>query len=171
MQACERLLEATIPILSSHVIYGTRSTGPFTKDMKAVERNATLRDLLLNKGMGLRLCQLFRRCWGPSVMAEHLEKAATFTRSRDSSLNITDTVQAMFQSSFTDFMVVMVTRLNEGRNLDMLFAEGTTQVVQDLFCSLIDTLTPPKLTQLKVLAGSLTRPPPCSHQPMFPFFR
>ena len=171
MSACERLLTAIIPILSSHVIYGTRSSGPFTRDMKAVERNAILRDLLESKGIGLRLCQLFRQCWGPSVMAEHLEKAAAFTRSRDSSLNITDTVQAMFQSSFTDFMVVMTTRLNEGRNLDMLFTGDNTKILQDLFCSLISTLTPPKLAQLKVLAGSLVRPSPCDYQPMFPFFK
>ena len=171
MKACERLLGDVIPVLASHVTYGTRSSGPFTKPMKAAERNTKLRELLDNKKVGTRLCKLFRACWRAPVMVEHLERAAAFTRSHESSLNITDAVQAMFQSAFTDFMIVMVSWINESRNLDVLFSDECTDIVEELFLSLLENFPTPKLTQLKALAGSLTPPRPQDHQPKFPFFK
>ena len=171
MKACNRLLVEVIPVLASHVSYGTRSQGPFTKTMKAVERCNKLKELLIDKRVGKILCKLFRNSWRPHVMVEHLERAATFTQSQDSSLNITDAVQAMFQSYFTDFMIVMVTRINKDRNLDVLFTPDCNPVLESLFLSLLETFSSPKLAQLKILAVSLIQPKPQEYQPVFPFFR
>ena len=160
-----------IPVLASHVSYGTRSCGSFTRNMKAVERCNKLKKLLIDKGVGKILCKFFRTYWHPHVMLEHLKCAAEFTRTQNSSLNITDCVQTMFQSTFTDFMVVMVTRINNNRNLDVLFAPDCNPVIESLFLSLLETLPYPKLSQLKILSTSLTQPQPQEYQPVFPFFR
>ena len=171
MKACNHLLVDVIPVLASHVSYGTRSYGPFTRNMKAVERCNKLKELLIDKGVGKILCKFFRTYWHPHVMVEHLECAAAFTHTQNSSLNITDCVQTMFQSTFTDFMVVMVTRINNNRNLDVLFAPDCNPVIESLFLSLLETLPYPKLSQLKILSTSLTQPQPQEYQPVFPFFR
>ena len=171
MRSCNHLLVDVIPVLASHVSYGTRSCGPFTRNMKATERCNKLKELLIDKGVGKILCKFFRNYWRPRVMVEHLERAATFTQSQNSSLNIKDAIQAMFQSTFTDFMVVMVARINNNRNLDVLFAPDCNPVIESLFLSLLETLPCPKLSQLKILAASLTQPQPQEYQPVFPFFR
>lgn len=171
MTSCQHFLKEVIPVLASHVNYGTRSNGPFTRPMRASERNSILRELLEGKGLGLKLLKVFRSCWKPSVMAEHLERAAIFTQSHESSLNITDAVQAVFQSLFTDFMIVMISRINENRNIDILFSpDGNSDAVRQLFLTLIDSIPVPKFEQLKILASSLPIPRPQEHQPSFPFF-
>lgn len=171
MKSCHHLLKEVIPVLASHVNYGTRSNGPFTRPMKASERNNKLRELLEGKGLGPKLLSVFRSFWKPSVMVEHLERAAIFTRSHESSLNITDAVQTIFQSIFTDFMIVMMSRINENRNIDVLFSpDGSSDSVNKLFLALVDSVNVPKFDNLKLLASSLPIPKPQEHQPSFPFF-
>ena len=121
--------------------------------------------------MGQCLQQLFRTLWRPPVMTDYLEKAALFTRTYESSLNITDTVQTMFKSAFTEFMIIMLIRMNEGRNLDVLFEANSSQAVQDLFIDMIRSISVPKLDQLKTLANSIPHPKPQLYQPSFPFFK
>ena len=171
IETCSHLLKDVVPALVSHITYGTRSTGPFTRIMKAAERSEKLNKLLFVKGVGTKLCQMFKDCWCPNMMIEYLEIAAGFTRSRESSLNITDAIQSMFQSLFTNFMIVIITRMNAERNLDVLFSEDNCSEVEELFLSLLETMKPPKLDQLKTLAGSLAQPQPLEYQPRFPFFR
>ena len=137
--------------------------------MRASERCKKLRELLFRKRVGEKLCQLFRSCWKPPVLAEYLERAAAFTHSRESSLNLTDAVQTMFRSAFTDFLIYMVSRMNQSSNLDVLFT-NSTEPVEELFLALIGCLPIPKLHQLKVFAGSLPAPKPQDNTPQFPFF-
>ena len=76
---------------------------------------------------------LFRSCWKPSA-AEYLEKAAAFTCSRDSSLNVTDAVQTPC-NRFSQHGVS-----NElSNNLNVLFTDGAkpeeknSKPVEELF--------------------------------------
>ena len=171
MVACKHLLNEVLPALTSHVTFGTRSKGPFTRDMKASERSAKLKELLVTKRMGPKLCQMFRTCWTPPIMTDYIERAAKFTQTRESSLNITDAVQTMFHSAFTDFMVVMVTKINAQRNLDILFTANKSIIIEELFLALTNTVSLPKLAQLKILAGNMAQPKPQEYQPNFPYFR
>ena len=169
--ACKNLLKDAIPLLASRVIFGTWSNGPFTRAMKAAERCQKLRELLYEKGVGEKLCVLFKSCWKPHIMAEYLEQAASFALSRESSLNFTDTIQADFQSLFMDFLVYMVTKINANCNLDILFDENCSTTTHELFLLLLDTFVPPKLSQVKTLAGNLSHPMPMDYQPQFPFYQ
>ena len=171
MKACRSLLSDTIPILAAHVHDGFNFKRPFMQPMKASERCSKLKELLISKGVGEKLCQLFRSYWKPPVLAKYLERAATFTQNRKSSLNLTDAVQTMFRSAFTDFILYMVSRMKQDRNIDVLFSDGCTEAVEQLFLSLMDCLPLPKLNQLKLYAGSLPTPKLQEKTPQFPFFR
>ena len=139
--------------------------------MEAAERNTKLLELLDTKGVGTKLCQLFRACWDTPVMIEHLKSVVAFTHSHESGLNVTDSVVTMFQSTFSDFMIVMLSLINENYNLDILFSVNCTDVIEELFLSLLESFPTPKLTQLKTLASSLSPPRPKDYQPHFPFFK
>ena len=84
---------------------------------------------------------------------------------------MTDALQTMFLSLFTDFMIVMITEINADCNLDVLFGDKCSPVVQKLFLELMGTVSIPKLGQLSVLAGNIAQPKPLQYQPTFPFFR
>ena len=171
VQACDHLLAEIIPVLVSRVTYGTGSTGSFTRVMNAGVRSEKLRELLFDKGVGQKLCQMFRSCWHPSVMFECLKQVVRFTQSRESSLNIAEALQSKFHSLFTDFMVVMVSRISSECNLDILFSQENCYEVNEVFLLLLETMSPPKLSQIKMSARSLTRPKPQDYQYRFPFFK
>ena len=103
-------------------------------------------------------------------MAEYLEKAAMFTKDRESTLNITDSVQTVFKSLFFDFLVYLLSRVNEEFNIDVLFDADCTPAVQELFLDILRVFPLPKLSQLSVLSTSLPAPAP-DHSPRFPFFK
>ena len=171
LQTCIHLLPEVIPVLVSCVTFGSKSTGPFTRDMNAGERSKKLEELLFDKGVGQKLCHMFRSCWHPNVMVECLEQAARFAESRESCLNISDALQSKFYSLFTDFMVVMVNEINTDHNLDILFSKDVCSEVEELFLSLMQTINLPKLNQTKMLARTLPQPRPQEYQQKFPFFK
>ena len=164
LMASKNLLKKAIPVLASSIIFGTRSNGPFTRTMKDAERCQKLRELLFKKGVGEKLCILFRSCWKPNTMTGYLEQ------SQKSGHKFTDTVQPIFQSSFVDFLVYMVAKINANRNLDILFDKDCSTTTHELFLLLLDTFVPPKLSQVKTLIESLTHPKPMDYQPHFPFY-
>ena len=172
IEVCENFLEEVLPALISCCTFGAASKTP---EMKTAERLALLTSLLMKKGVGLKLCSMFRSCWTLPMMMECLEKAAKFTQTRESSLNMTDTVHTIFQSSFTDFMAVMLTKINEDHNIDVLFSSKCKPEIQQLFIALMETVViPPNLYELKKLAGSVVQSKPRHDQtysPTFPFFR
>ena len=170
IEACSHLLKEVVPTLVSHITYGTRSKGPFTRMMKAAERSKKLKEILFDKGIGKKLCQMFKDCWSPKKMTEYLEIASGFTLLRESSLNITDAIQSKFRSLFTNFMIVMITRMNVKQNLDVLFGKDYCPEVEELFLSLLETIKPPKLDEVETLIGHLEQPEPLEYRPRFPFF-
>ena len=168
--ALKGILPEAIPILSSRVFFGSSPEGSFNRPMSGSQRSETLRELLFKKGVGKVLCERFRSYWKPAVMAEYLEKAAMFTKDHESTLNITDSVQTAFKSLFFDFLVYLLSRVNEEFNIDVLFDADCTPAVQELFLGILRVFPLPKLTQLSVLSTSL--PVPASdHSPRFPFFK
>lgn len=168
----EHILPEAIPILSSRVLFGFRKEMSFNHPMNISQRSEFLRELIFKKGVGRVLCERFYSYWKPAVMAEYLEKAAMFTKNNESTLNITDSVQINFKCLFFDFLVCMLSRINEQFNIDILFDADCTPAVQGLFLDILKVLPLPKLSQLKVLSTSLPVPTPDQgHSPRFPFFK
>ena len=159
-----------IVILSSRVFFGSSQEGSFNWPMNVSQRSKALRDLLFTKGVGRVLCEKFWSYWKPAVMAEYLKEAATFTKDRESTLSITESVQTTFKSLFFDFLVYMLSKINEGFNIDVLFDSYCTPAVQELFLDILQAFPLPNLSQLQILSTNLQIPTP-DHSPRFPFFK
>eukprot|EP00731_Ephydatia_muelleri_P021734 Em0014g325a len=168
VQTAESLLEEAIPVISSR--FSSRGVCPFNGHFSISERDKHLRKLLITKGVGGVLCQQFRSYWQPSVMTRYLEQAASLSHQQQSTLNITDTIHAAFKATFMDFVVVMVSRMNENCNIDSLFLNGESAVVDALFRDLLALSPLPPLAQLKVLSNNLQPPFNPGYEPVFPFF-
>ena len=177
--AAKEILNEAIPILASRVFFGLVHDGCFNKGMSGSERTNILKILLFEKGLGDVLCEKFCTYWKPSVMSEYLKKTVVFTRSQDSTLNITDSIQTTFKSLFFDFLVYMISRINEDCNIDVLFSTGDSTagdstvslVIHRLFLNIVRVFQIPKLSELKVRSAHLQQGNQPSHLPQFPFFK
>ena len=168
------LLPEAIPVLYSRVFFGSNEQGSFNKTMNGSQRSKALKELLFTKGVGQILCEKFCSYWKPAMMTKYLERAAMFTKDHESTLNITDSIQIVFKGLFFDFLVYMLTQINDGCNIDVLFdsdCKGSeSDAVQGLFLDILQTFSLPKLSQLQFLSTSLPAPTP-NHSPKFPFFK
>lgn len=169
LQALSELLPQTISVISARVYFGNRSDGSFNSNMNATQRSNALKTLLFDRGLGSVLCEKFRAYWKPKVMAEYLERAATFCKQRESTLNITDSIQTQVKSLFMDFCVYMLTRINENFNLDVIYAEESS-TIHKLFLAVFKVFPVPKLSQLNLLSNNLPTLQLPVHCPRFPFF-
>lgn len=171
LQTLQGFLPEAVPILSSRVFFGSHQGSTFNCSMNGSRRSQALKQLLFDKGVGAVLCEKFRSYWKPATMAEYLEKAAMVTKSRESTLSITDSIQTTFKGLFFDFLVYMVSLVNDDFNLDVLFAESCTPPVRQFFLDIVRSLSTPRLSQLKVLSTSPPVSRQLSHVPRFPFFK
>ena len=174
LEALLDMLPQAIPVVVSHVYFGSGHHGTFNQTMDGLQRTEAL-NLLLTKEqneipVGRILCKKFRAYWKPSVMAEHLEKAAIFSRTRESTLNITESVQTNIKSLFFDFLVYMISRINEKYNLDILFDPNSSSIVKKLFLDILLAFPTPKLSQITLKSKSLPLPKTFVYIPKFPFF-
>ena len=169
MVALKNILVNAIPILSSRVFFRSSQDGSFNQPMNCSQHSKVLKELF-KKGVGRVLCERFRSYWKPAVMTEYLERAASFTKDHDSTLNITDSVQTMFTSLFFDFLVCMLSQINEEFNIDILFDSDCTPAVQELFLDILRVIPLPKLSQLQILSTNIP-PSTRDHSPRFPFFK
>ena len=135
-----------------------------------LDDSANIIKTFLNKGVGEILCKKFRAYWKPKLMAQYLEEAATFSMHRESTLNITDSIQTQIKALFEDFCVYMLMQANQSFSLKTLCNEDLSSPVHKLFIDILNDFPVPKLQELKLLtSNSLSIRPPtyCLH---FPFF-
>ena len=176
LQALLGILPQSISVLAARVFFGSRRNGSFNSTMNGLERSNALNELLLKNGsdgitVSRILCEKFRAYWKPGVMAEHLEKAAIFSKNRESTLNITESIQTNFRSLFLDFLVYMISRMNENYNIDIIFDSDSCVAVQDVFLEVLRVFPTPKLSKVSLLSNSLPQLKPLVYTPKFPFFR
>jgi hypothetical protein len=173
-QTCEALgqvLDQTVPMLSARVYFGNKKDKSINSVMNAAERSKALGIVLLReRGLGDIICRRFLTYWKPSVMVKFLKRAATISKERESTLNITDSIQTHFNALFTDFCIYMLTRANEDHNLDIIYNESRSAPLEALFVKMFEIFPIPKLEQLSLLSSSLIRMQPSVHIPHFPFF-
>ncbi len=170
LKSLDHLLPQAISVLSARVYFGNKNDGSFNSSMNATQRGEALRRLLFECGVGAVLCEKFRAYWKPKVMAEYLERAASFSKQRESTLNITDSIQTQFRDLFFDFCVYMLTRANENFNLDIVFFRDCPRPFHKLFIQIFKIFPTPKLSQLNLLSNNLPGLHPPAPSPHFPFF-
>ncbi len=166
----EQLLPQAVPILLARLNFGSKSDGSFNSNMKASERIEALRKILLDRGLGKILCEKFHVYWKPNKMAEYLERAASFSKQRESTLNITDFIQTEFKALFFDFCAVMLTQANHNFNLDIIYAEDCPDHFRQLFLDIFEASLTPMLRDLNLKSNNLAKPHTPFHSPRFPFF-
>ena len=172
---CCKLSPATsdpqaISIITSRVNFGSKEDKSFNSIMSAIERSNAISTLLFDRGLGEVLCDKFRTYWKPRIMVRYLEEAATFSRERESTLNITDSIQTKIKELFMDFCIYMLSEINEDFNLDIIYAETTALATHQLFLEVFRTISIPEITQLCDLANNLPALQPPAHCFKFPFF-
>ena len=170
MLALNKILPEAIPVLSSRIFFDSNQQQSFNRPMTVSQRNEALKELLFKKDVGRVLCERFRSYWKPAVMTEYLEKAAKFTKNHESTLNITDTIQTIFKDLFFDFLVCMLSQINEEFNIDILFDSHCTPAVKDLFLDILRVFPLPQLSQLHILSTRLSIST-SEYFPKFPFFK
>ena len=168
--AAKYLLPQAVPVLSAQMNFGNKNYNSFNSSMNATQRGKALEKLLNDSGVGEILCKKFCSYWKPKVMLQYLERAATFSRQTESSLNITDTIQTQFKTLFLNFCVYILTQANLQCNLDIVYGEEKPSPVRDLFIDIFQQLHIPKLSQLGVLSNILPTQNSLLHQSCFPFF-
>ncbi len=172
----QNLLEESVQVVSSRVNFRSHKASSFNCPMSLPERNSALKELFFHKGVGDVLCERFRSYWHPSVMVEYLEKAASFAHQHETTLNVVDSLQFIFKSLFFDFLVYMVSKINEGMNIDVLFNRECSPAVQKLFLDLLRVYPIPKLSELRMLGiasgtdSHVRKTKESFCPPRFPFF-
>jgi len=164
--ALKDILPEAIPALSTHMFFGSSQEASFNRPMSGSQRSEALMELFFKKGVGRVLCERFHSYWKPAMMTEYLERAAKC----ESVLNITDFIQTKFRSLFFDFLVYLISRINEEFNIDILFDSDCTPAVQELFLDILRVFPLPKLSQIQAFSTNLPPPVP-DHPPRFPFFK
>ena len=164
---CHLLPQIILP-LSAGGYFGSKSDNSFNSSMDVTQRCTALDKLLRDRQLGARLCEMFRAYWTPKVMMEYLADAAKFSIQRESTLNITDSMQTKFKSLFTYFCIYMLIQANEDFNLDILYdSEENNELFLNLFCE----LPVPSLSMLSFQSSSLSNCQTSLCQLQFPFFK
>lgn len=166
-----QLLPQAISVISSRVYFGSKKDGSFNSSMDAVQRSEALSTLLLHRDIGNVLCSKFRVYWKPKVMLEYLERAANFSKQRQSTLNITDSIHTQFKSLFENFCIFVLTDINKDYNLDIIFDKKCPTSLHNLFLDIFKILPVPDLSRLNLLINNLPEIQYPSHSFHFPFFR
>ena len=171
------ILHESIPIISSRVFFGKNEDAPFNCPMEVPQRNKALQQLF-DTGVGEILCEKFLKYWEPRVMLEYLEKAASLaTTVQNNTLSITDSLQTILRDTFFDFVVHMVSKMNEDMNIDILMSPSCNDSTRKLFLALLRAYPMPKLSQVKTLssfANSISNVEAfqqATFSPKFPFYR
>ena len=100
------------------------------------------------RGAGAVLARCFSRYWNSQVMNHYLHKIASFTISRQSTLNLTASVQSTFRSIFFDFLVYNISHLEKTQDLYILLNKETDPGIISALLELMEVLPQPELEQL-----------------------
>ena len=169
--ALVQLLPQVVPIVSSRINLGIDSTN--------VTQCSILNALLFDKEIspdtvsefGKILCDRFKAYWKPKVMAEYLERAAIFSKQRESTLNITDSIQTQFKALFADFCAYMLTQADKNFNLKKILKSSNEDPNEiKLFFNILKILPVPELHQLKSVLNDNLSTYSRANCPHFPFF-
>ena len=179
--ALEQLLPEAIPIIASRVNLICKDRERNVMD--ASERTGILQRLLIgtssdlhgytqSRGIGKTLCMKYRKYWTPQLMVQQIKQVSSFMYERESTLNITDSIQSVVRSTFFDFLVYMFSSLNERNDIHILVEEPEcSPPVQQLFLDLLVALPAPELSQIKVLTTAIRHQVVLPYFPRFPFFK
>ena len=182
----------TIDILS-RIKFGTNLRCVFNSvEMDIYQRAEALERIFVETKVGLVLCELFISYWKSDFIREQIYIYANSIFQNLSNLSLTDLVVTSFWNLFTSFLTLMVYRMNEGLNLEVLFEqfEVSTESIysnriyeqipaktgmsredtKHLFLGILKNLSKPSMEEVKNISHILdAQVNNAIHVPKFPF--
>ena len=175
LKALQEMLPQAVRNLASRIFFGSRHDGSFNSPMNGLQRTEVLELFLMKRKGDLTvwnlLCRKFRAYWKQSVIIELLQEAVDFNTKRESTLSITQSLQMRFNSLFFNFLVYMISQINENFNIDIIFDSDCTPDIEVLFLEILEVVPVPKLSQINHLSHQLSQTEPFDYTPRFPFFQ
>jgi len=168
-------LHHAIPIVASRALIACQNSSN-SDEITELSKCKTLRRLFFKKGIGEILTSLFLAYWKPAVMRRYLEKAAEFVLSNESTLNLTDSIQTMYTSLFTDFLVYMVMKIDESYSIHTILEDSCSEAILQLFRGILGHYPIPNLPEIKQVMNKILEETQMAHQEQkreetrFPFF-
>ena len=188
-QNVEDILRDAIPSVASRLTLRSRESD-YKTFLDVSRKTAALKHILLGEegtvspeatvqqsctaienGVGALLARCFSKYWNSREMNRYLQKFASLTFIRKSTLNLTASVETTFRSLFCDFLVYRLSRMEVSFDLYMLLDNDTPSSLIKCLLSFLEHLPLPRLEQLSQLSDvhivDLCSQP--KHIPNFPF--
>lgn len=132
------------------------------------ERSNQIEHLLVETEVGSILCDKFCSYFEQGMVLNYLRKIILLATSHGASHGIIESMQTAVQSDFSDFLIVMLSKVIENCNLDTL--HQNYGMLQKLFWGILELLPLPEFTDIRFLSGALPSYVTISSE-TFPFFR
>ena len=115
-----KLPTLTVDILS-RIKFGTNLNCIFNSNNLDLYQRAQLLEHLFKTQIGPMLCEMFISYWKSDFIREQIHNYANSIFQNLSNLSFTDLVVTSFWNLFTSFLTLMVYKMNENLNLEVLF--------------------------------------------------
>ena len=127
------LLSEALPIVAPHV---SLNGGSMT-ELTSYNKINCLNELLFTRGMKEILFSHFFSYWTPSVMIAISEQAANLARLLESTLSITDAVNTVVKSNFYDFLLYILSLMNDCQAIMIVICSSCKSPVEKLALSIM----------------------------------
>ena len=163
------LLKDSLPVVAPHIdlrdIKGHK--------VSSRDKNSQFHEFLSDKGVSQLLGDLFCRYWEPSVMTDISEKVSKLGQC-EFSFSITDSVNTIIRSSACDFLLYILSLMNEYQVVNIVVSSGEKSAVKSLTLNILSMYPIPKdLSELKIQSirfDQITSRTHHSTRFSFPFF-
>ena len=171
----ENLLSEALPIVAPHIsLKGSMSELTVSKSLNTKINH--LRDLLFDRGMKRVFFTHFTSYWKPSVMFAISEQAANLASLLQSTLSITDAINTIVKSNFYDFLLYILSLVNDCQTISIVVNSDVGSPVESLALNILAVYPIPRnLSELKMETVRIDKL--CTNQdrlqPLFsfPFFQ
>ena len=183
-----KLPTLTVDILS-RIKFGTNLNCIFNSNNLDLYQRAQLLARLFRTEIGPMLCEMFISYWKSDFIREQIHNYANSIFQNLSNLSLTDLVVTSFWNLFTSFLTLMVYKMNENLNLEVLFDQLEVDIdpnqyprqpqvqislckeeTMHLFMGILSHLNLPTMEEVKnilhILDAQVTE---AIHIPKFPF--
>ena len=156
LEYVDNLLKEALPLVSLHIALRDKGNG-----LSAITKNHYLSELLFKRGVNQVIFELFATYWQPDVMIEKSEKASNLACSCECSLSITDAVNTIIKTSLYDFLLYVLSLLNDCQAIMLVVSSDRGSEIEKLVLKILMNYPyiPKNLSEVKmqsVQLGKLT---------------
>ena len=156
LEYVNNLLKEALPLVSLHI--SLRDKGD---ELPATTKNHYLSEILFDRGVDRVIFELFTTYWQPDVMIDKSEKASSLACSCESSLSITDAVNTIIKTSLYDFLLYVLSLLNDCQAIMLVVSSDRGSEIEKLVLKILMNYPyiPKNLSEVKmqsVQLGKLT---------------